>query len=387
MVAGIFPPDRGGPASYVPQMATELVRRGHEIRVICLSDSLDHDDRSFAFPVLRLRRAMFKPWRAVATVWAILRWSRWADVAYVNGLAFEMLLAASLTRLPCVHKIVGDSAWERARNRGWFLGTLDEYQRARKGLRLLVLDWVRAIPLRHAQKVIVPSEYLRRVVGGWGLPRGKTVVVYNAVPLRAGVALAPSLPGFNGRTLITVCRLVPWKGVEDLIRVVGTVPQWRLVVVGDGPLRSRLEALGEVLGLRERVIFTGSVPPDAVARLLETADVFVLNSSYEGLPHVVAEATRAGLPVVATNVGGTPEIVQDGRTGLLVPAGDRDSLRRAVENVVEHPELRRALVAHAQEALRTTFSYERCVRTTEYLLVKAAGDKEADQIQSRGGCG
>src|ERR671911_232041 len=89
IVTGIFPPDIGGPATYVPAMGSELVKRGHKITVVTLSDTLDHDDRPYSFPVYRIRRSIFKPLRFLFTVLRILREGRSAQVLYVNGLYLE----------------------------------------------------------------------------------------------------------------------------------------------------------------------------------------------------------------------------------------------------------------------------------------------------------
>src|SRR5262245_5976030 len=114
MVSGIFPPDRGGPASYVPRMAQALVKLGHAVEVVCLSDRLVDDSTTHSFPVHRIRRGQFWPLRLAHTVFSIWRAAWRHDVIYVNGLGAESALAALLAGRPTVHKIVGDYAWERA---------------------------------------------------------------------------------------------------------------------------------------------------------------------------------------------------------------------------------------------------------------------------------
>jgi len=370
LVTGIFPPDHGGPAGYVPRIATELVRRGHAVRVVCLSDRLDHDDRGYPFAVRRIRRGLPLPLRWLRTAGAIWRAARGADAVLVNGLRLEAMAATRLAGAPAVHKVVGDLAWERARNRGWFAGTLDEYQAAPKGPRLRLLDWLRALPLRGAARVIVPSRYLGRIVQGWGFPAARTSLVYNAVEPRPADAAGDdaALPPYAGPTLVTVCRLVPWKGVEGLIRALGALPGARLVVVGDGPLRVALEGLAAAEGVAERVVFTGGVPAGRVRAILRRADVFVLNSSYEGLPHVVLEAMAEGVPVVATDAGGTGELVEHGVTGMLVPVGDDAALAAAIAALLRDPETARALAGGAARALESRFSYAAMVEETERLL-------------------
>src|SRR5581483_11088473 len=166
VVTGIFPPDAGGPASYVPTMAASLCQRGHTVEVVTLSAHGAHDDTDWPFRVHRIRRRLFWPWRLLLTVFTIWRLSRGKDLVYVNGLGSEAALGAWLARRPTVHKIVGDYAWERARARGWFRGTIDAYQHAAKSCRLRLLDYIRTRPLRGARRVIVPSDYMRQIVAG-----------------------------------------------------------------------------------------------------------------------------------------------------------------------------------------------------------------------------
>jgi len=147
----------------------------------------------------------------------------------------------------------------------------------------------------------------------------------------------------------------------------------RLVVVGDGPLRAELEARARTAGVADRVLFTGGVSGGQVRAILRQADAFVLNSTYEGLPHVVLEAMAEGVPVVATDAGGTGEVVQDGVTGLLVPPGRPDALLAAIRTVLGDAETARRLREGAARALETRFSYEAMVADTERMLAGPAG--------------
>lgn len=389
IVTGIFPPDCGGPASYVPRMAAALSGRGHDVDVVTLTDNLDHDDSTSSFRVHRIRRRLFWPIRLLVTIWTVWRLARHKDIVYVNGLSTEATLGARLARRRTVHKIVGDYAWERARARRWFAGTIDDYQTARKGLRLRLLDFIRTRPLRHASRIIVPSDYLRRIVAGWRIKPERIQVVYNAVQVDA--AAAPALPAINGKvndsaitTLITVCRLVPWKGVDALIRIVGARPNLRLVIAGEGVLRAELEQLANTCGAGERVRFLGRVPQDQVHTHLQHADMFVLNSTYEGLPHIVLEAMSAGTPVIATNAGGTGEVVENEVTGLLVPPGDEPSLAGAIERLAADRELARRLVAQARKQLDGRFAFETMVHETETTLLECAGLSRGLSVLSLG---
>jgi glycosyltransferase involved in cell wall biosynthesis len=366
---GIFPPDIGGPASYVPRIAGALTERGHAVEVITLADDPAAGE-AYAFPVRRIRRGMSRLPRMLRTVAAVARAARSADIIYANGLFIEAAAAAALVRRPLAMKIVGDWAWERARNRGE-TADLAEFQRRRQSPRSEAVKALRSFVTRRAGRIITPSRFLAETVAGWGIPDGRITVVYNALEPPPDSAPA-KMPEFSGSTLVTVARLVAWKGIAALVGLTAAHKRWRLIVVGDGPERANLEAQAKREGAAERVIFTGGVPRAEVISYLKAADLFVLNSLYEGLPHIVLEAFAAGVPVVTTSAGGTVEIVVDGVNGLLVPPGSDDRLAAAIERVLSDPRLQRALKEAGRRTLAGRFQWATMVAATEAGLSETA---------------
>jgi glycosyltransferase involved in cell wall biosynthesis len=137
-------------------------------------------------------------------------------------------------------------------------------------------------------------------------------------------------------TMISVARMVPQKDFELLIRsLAGVEGNWRLQLVGDGPLRPSLESLGEQLGLTSRLQFLGE--RNDVAKLLSNADIFLLISKWEGLPISIIEAMRAGLPVIASDVGGVNEMVEPEINGLLTRMEDEEMLRGCIKRLIASP--------------------------------------------------
>ncbi|MCP2257272.1 Glycosyltransferase involved in cell wall bisynthesis [Streptoalloteichus tenebrarius] len=143
-------------------------------------------------------------------------------------------------------------------------------------------------------------------------------------------------------------RLHRQKGVADLVRALTLVPSARLVLAGDGPERDRLARLADALGVADRVRFLGFVPHDRVPSLLRDADLLVMPSRYEELGTALVEARHVGVPVVATRVGGIPDVVRDGVDGLLVPPGDIPALACALHRLVHDPALARRLARQAR---------------------------------------
>jgi len=362
---GIFPPDIGGPASYVPRIARALTERGHTVEVITLSDA-PHEDGQYPFAMRRIPRGMARLPRMARTITAIARGARRAEVIYANGLFIEAVLARAIVRRPLVMKVVGDWAWERATLNHRTSDSLDDFQRRHQHVRDEAVKRLRAGVTRRATRVIVPSRHLADVVASWGVARESIDVIYNAPDLAATQRV--NLPPFEGRTVVTVGRLIPLKRVDALFRAIKELPQTRLIVAGDGPLRTALEREAAQLGLGSRAVFLGAVSREAVAGLLQNSDLFVLNSTHEGLPHIVLEALAAGTPVLATRVGGTPEIVEHGVSGWLIPSGNEAELGRAMRMLLEDPALCDRLREGGRRVLAQRFRWEALVEQTQAVL-------------------
>ncbi|MFZ5869427.1 MAG: glycosyltransferase family 4 protein [Actinomycetota bacterium] len=208
---------------------------------------------------------------------------------------------------------------------------------------------VETLALRRAAAVIVLARRTEALLRRAGLPRGTLHVIPSGFDpaLFAGPhADAFDVPrprvGYVGRLAVA-------KRPDLLVEAFGRVDgEASLVVVGDGPLRERVEALARRSPASDRITFTGFVDHDCVPGVLASLDVLVLPSDYEELGSVLTEAMAAGLPVVATRVGGIPEVVEDGVTGLLVPPGDVEALADAVEKLVADPALRHRMADQAR---------------------------------------
>jgi glycosyltransferase involved in cell wall biosynthesis len=198
--------------------------------------------------------------------------------------------------------------------------------------------------------VFCPSAYLREIALGWGLDSQRVSVLPNPAPV------VPKLPrreqlraelGLDGNVLAFAGRLGPQKAVGTALEALARVPGVTLVIAGDGPERAALERRSAELGLEERVRFVGGVSRDRVLRLFAAADGSVLPSAWENFPHTVVEALAVGCPVLATSVGGVPEVVRDGENGLLVSPRDPDALAAAITRFFGEPGLHERLAAAA----------------------------------------
>ncbi len=375
IASGIFHPDSGGPATYLYRLLPALQARGHAIRVLTFGDPTA-DDALYPYPLTRVslhqplitrQRAYLERYRAEAAQ---------ADLIYINSLS---LPRGGDRGRPRVLKIVGDHAWERSVNRGWLPATedIDQFQRKRYNPLLTWLKAARAHESRTVDRVIVPSDYLRRMVVGWGAPAERVQVIYNALEAdqyaptfssaeaRQQLGLDPHAP-----YLMTAARLTAWKGVDLLLEALARCAAYRLIVIGDGPQQAALQAQAARLGIADRVQFLGKVPHEKVALVMRAVDYFVLYSGYEGLSHTILEALSAGTPVIASARGGNPEVIHDGVNGLLVAHPSVDALAEALQRALV-PGTRERLAANVGQGM-DRFVWQNLVDQTISALEQVA---------------
>jgi len=359
IVSGIWPPDVGGPASHAPEVAAYLLEHGHEPHVLVTADAppapepypVDWIDRSAA-PGVRHARALA----------AVRRLARGSDVVYSTGMFGRSGAGSLLARRPYVLKLTADPAFERARRRGLFAGSLASFQRERS-VRTLPFRAARDAIVRRAAHVICPSAYLARLAVGWGVPESRVDVLPNPAPDTSTLPPreeARARHGFDGPTVVFAGRLTEQKSLDVAIeaaRLAGV----RLVIAGDGPDRARLEAIGGAA-------FLGAQPRETVLELFRAADASILSSDWENFPHGVVESLAAGTPVIATAVGGVAEVVTDGENGLLVPPGDPAALADALRRFLADPGRLQANAAPSVER----YSRERVYGRLLEILASAA---------------
>ena len=362
IVSGIWPPDVGGPASHAPELAEFLLGRGHSVEVVTTGAAQPAKQPYEIRWVDRAAPAGLRHARVAA--WIRERASH-ADVVYATSMLGRAVLGSSLARRPVVVKLVADEAYERARRWELFEGDLDAFQRFGGGLRIRLLRQARDRALRRVAHLVCPSGYLAALAVSWGVPRERVTVLPNAapaLPLLPGREGARVQFGVGGPLLAFAGRITKQKALEVALDALGRVDGVALAIAGDGPDLPDVRQRVAELGLDGRVRFLGPLNRDGVLTLFRAADASLLTSSWENFPHTVVEALAVGTPVIATSVGGVPELVRDGKNGLLVPVGDRDALAAAIRRVVGEPGLRERLAAAAVpsvEHLRPEHLYPR----------------------------
>jgi glycosyltransferase involved in cell wall biosynthesis len=304
--------------------------------------------RRLGFEAVELERNAPHYRAAVCEVAGHLRRTR-ADVLCCHGYKPDLLgwPAARRVGLPVV-----------AVARGWTAATL----------KVRLNEALDRLCLRTMDRVVCVSEGQAARIRRAGVPAARVAVIRNAIRAERFDRPDPAdrdrllglFPGRPGRVVGAAGRLSPEKGFGVLVAAAGSVaradPGVAFVLFGEGPLRADLARRIAAEGLDGRFLLAGF--RDDLDRLLPHLDLFVLPSFTEGLPNVVLEAFAAGVPVVATAVGGTPEVVEEGLSGHLVPPGDPAALARHIRGLLGDGGRRRAMGRHGRARVRDQFTFE-----------------------------
>ncbi len=375
VTTGIYPPDVGGPATYVERLARTLVEAGHPVTVVTTSEAPSGCERLGDGSVLwRMTRRQPLAARMLATARRIRREAAHARVVYANGCYLESLIGA-WGRAPVVVKTVGDQAWELAAAQGRTGTDIRAFQRApKRGARVRALWLQERFCTRRADVVVVASAFMASIAEGWGVDRDRIVVLPNSVELPPDGAGPRRAPAAGVRAL-SGGRLLGLKRFDHLLRVVAAVPDLRLTLVGAGPDAPRLRRLADDLGVAPRVRFVAPVHPRRMVELHRAHDVFLLASSSETFSYMTIEAMAAGTPVVVADAGALPETVGYGAWGRVCAADDVAAWAEAIDEL-RRPGRWLELSQRGRDAVRARYDW-RVVLPPTLDLLAAAGRARA----------
>lgn len=389
VIAGeIFPPEIGGPATYTYKLVEYLNSRDDlsfvllhygDQKNIAKSDFLNDENR------VVISNKM--PWfvKYICYTIRLFRVARYMDAIYAQGpvsSGWPAMFVSILLNKKFVVKVVGDYSWEMARLSGATNSTIDEWQEKRiikavflKKMKIGFIAGVQSRVMKVADRIITPSHYLKKIVVGWGADKSKVEVVYNSVdPILKKNEKNAKVAGSqkNDDVLLTVARLVNWKGIDMLIDIFPEIqninPNFRLVIVGGGPEYETLKKIIKEKDLEKDIILTGRLSREDTAEWYKRAKIFLLNSSYEGLPHVVLEAMYYKLPVIVSESGGNSEIVQDAYNGILLPYNDKKLWVEAIKDLWHDKEKMERFCEHPL-ANMDTFKFETMIDNTMRVVL------------------
>jgi len=227
---------------------------------------------------------------------------------------------------------------------------------------------------RRAAYIVVPSEYLKKVVSRWGISEKKIIVIYNSFEMPAVMISRKEIRsafGLHEFVLVSAGRLVAWKGFESLIDVCAELiregKKISLVIIGSGPMEQRLREKIHELGA-SAITVMGQVSYDEILGFLAAADAFVLNTGYEGFSHALLEAMAMSVPVITTSVGGNPELITNGENGYLIEYNNTVQLRDTIESLIDMSAKERKHIAESARKTAEHFTKERMIEETVHFF-------------------
>ena len=316
VTVGIFPPDIGGPATFVPKIAKYFQDElNYEIEILTLSDNKNsniNDD----FGVKRIDRNLPIIYRWLKTIFTIYKLGKNKDLIFVNGLGTEATIANIFLKKKIIRKIVGDPVWERAYSKAKISESFDEFQVKNYGFSISLQKKVRSFSIKKSDIVVTPSKHLKNFILNLGF-KNKIEIINN------GVFIPEENTNIftNDQINITiVSRLVSHKNIEKIIKAISDLnsPLINLNIIGDGPELNQLQKISLESNNKDNIIFHGKLNRDEIDHIFLNSDIYIQASNYEGLPHSLLEAMSYGIPVLCTPVGECKEILGNEDRGYIL---------------------------------------------------------------------
>lgn len=358
----LFPPKwLAGTEIATYYIAEHLAQRGHEVHVVTfLDEGLPEENFEKGFHIHRLPRVRVR-FAGAFLFWAdIFRaiWKIRPDIVHAQGLgtAVPALISKRILHISYV-------VWGR-------------------GSDVYLPDWFTKLTsktiIRNASSVIALTSDMKRVMQG--IYDRNIEIVPNGIEKGDYVdKLSVQKTKDIEKIILFVGRLHPVKGVRYLLQAMQIIheemPSARLILVGDGAERRQLEDMTDNLGIRGCVNFVGKVPHERIPDYMRQADVFVLPSVSEGFPVTVLEAIACGLSIVATRVGGLPDIIEDGTNGYLIDPKSEKQIAKALLKLLQDEHLREYMSANNKNAAEK-YSWDKVAATLEEIYQNSFGLSE-----------
>jgi len=356
IIVNFFPPKwLAGTEIATYHMAEHLAKRGHEVHIITsLDDDLVENSYEKGFHIHRI------PVIRIRTIGLIFFWTDIfrtikkidPDIVHAQSLIFAIpaLISKKFLKIPYVVWGQGSDIYIR----NWFMKVVS---------KTIIKNADSALALTKSMREVMQAIYNCDIPV---VPNGIDIEDYSDRPDKQD-SETPR------KRILFVGRLDPVKGVQYLLKAMKIVskvlPEAKLILVGDGEERENLESLTNTLGLSDRVDFVGRISHEEIPDYLYQADIFVLPSLSEGFPLVILEAMACGLPIVATRVGGVPDIIEDGVNGYLVESGDFQEMAKKIIFILENEPLK-LLISKNNRIKVQEFEWKNVINQLEQIYFK-----------------
>lgn len=375
ITTGIFPPDIGGPATQIDAFCRELIKRDFKVTILTFG-SQTHLEADYPYKVIKISHKIFQPLKNIIFGFKVFQLALKNDLIYAEDLyaaGFFSFLVSKILRKKMILRFAGDSAWEAAQLKYNIKDNILSFQKKKYKWQIELKKWLRKLILVNSAKIIAVSNFMKNLAINIGVSEEKIKVIYNSIDFQKRERISDldklkkDLNLNQGPILITAGRLVPWKNIDiffylmpAFLRKYGAI---NFLIIGIGPEENNLKNLTKELKIEKFVRFLGKVPQEKMLNYFSLADIFVLNTNYEGLSHTILEAMAAGLPVVSTNIGGNPEVIEDGKNGFLVGYNNREQWFESVSKLLDDFDLRKRFIEEGGKSLNK-FNWQKLIDET-----------------------
>jgi glycosyltransferase involved in cell wall biosynthesis len=356
ITVGIFPPDIGGPAVFVPKIAKHLEKQGHEIKIICLADEINVGNED-QLSVRRIKRSTNLLLRWIKTLFLMITYGRKSDVIFVNGLGIEAAIANILLRKRIVRKIVGDPVWERFYNNNKTKKNFDDFQKINVSWNMKIQKLLRNWSINSSEIIITPSNHLKQFVNDLGS-------INNVLKINNGIEiidLEREAEPNKINNLLVNSRLVVQKNIDLVIEAFGILNDSRLQleIIGEGSEFQRLNELITDLKIQNNVKLLGKVDNNSISKYLEKSQLFIQASDYEGLPHSILEAINYEVPVLSTEAGGCKDLLHNGDRGFIISSPpNKYQIAESINFIINNPTSAHQKALEAKRYIRENHNFQ-----------------------------
>ncbi|MBI2453290.1 glycosyltransferase family 4 protein [Candidatus Peregrinibacteria bacterium] len=374
IVTPIFPPEIGGPATYVYELSQRLKKK-HKITVVTFAEKVKKLEGCKVILVRLKYNFLGTVRRQFALFKTIAKNIKQTDIIYAQGpyvVGLVSLLVAKIFQKKIIIKFVGDLVWETAFGNRKTEKTLDNFlSDSKKSLKDKIKIKVQKYVFHKTDKVIVPSKYLKNVLTKYYKVKDEKVeIIYNSIDEKVLHAVKKSKEHIYQK-IITIGRLVKWKHIDGVIEafyLLKDKKNVKLKIIGEGPEQEAIQSLIQNLKLENSVECLGKLSMKETLQELINADLFILNSSYEGLPHTVIESMFLKVPVIATNIPGTQELAQNEKTALTVEVQNPKDLASKIEQILSDNQLKEKLRNKAYKYVKEKCTWETNMKKLEKVF-------------------
>ncbi len=379
IATGIFPPDVRGPATMLAALPEALHQKGLAVKVLTYSDvEKAASDGDEVIRVLRNKNFLSRYLKYFFAMW---RLARRVDLIYVTDIysvGYFAYLIKKLTGKKYIVRFAGDSAWESAVLKNATNDYIMDFQDKNYGGKIEKIKARRKKILITADKVITVSSFMSQLALKIGVAEKNIKVIYNSVDfindswfIQEKVNEIKKQYGHDVKIIVSAGQLNPWKGFDGVIKImpelIKKIGGVNLLILGQGQEMENLKNLAASLNVTDSTRFLGKINHKDILNYFKAADLFILNSNYEGLSHTILEVIKAGAPIITTYSGGNPEVIENEKSGMLVHYNNEEELLNAAVKILSDQNLAKKFVENAKNDL-VKFNWEKLVVETVSLI-------------------